>query len=160
MADTPIVHCPIGRGQINPSQTPETGMPSVTPQYRDFILDLLTPLHPQPRRMFSGVGLFCDGAMFGLLVRDAFYLRVSDATREAFERAGSAPFSYDRSGRNVSLAAYYEVPEGLLDQPDELLQWARDAIDAASAAKRKPKAARKRGPPVIARSKATTQSRS
>ena len=37
--------------------------------FQDFILDLLGPLHPVPRRMFGGVGLFHDGMMFGLLVR-------------------------------------------------------------------------------------------
>jgi len=112
-------------------------MPSVTPQYRDFILDLLSPLQPLARRTFSGVGLFADGVMFGLLVREAFYLRVSDATRGNFEDAGSVPFSYDRAGRQVSLTAYYEVPERLLEQPDELRQWARDAIGAAHMAKRR-----------------------
>ncbi|HUB13237.1 MAG TPA: TfoX/Sxy family protein [Acetobacteraceae bacterium] len=112
-------------------------MASVTRQYQDFILDLLAPLAPLPRRMFGGVGLFRDGAMFGLLVRETCYLRVSDATRARYESAGSAPFSYDRAGRRVSIAAYYELPEGLLDQPDELLRWARDAIAAARAVKRR-----------------------
>ncbi|HUN41688.1 MAG TPA: TfoX/Sxy family protein [Acetobacteraceae bacterium] len=114
-------------------------MPSVTPQYRDFILDLLAPLRPQTRRMFSGIGLFADGVMFGMLIREACYLRVSDATRGRFEAAGSMPFSYDRAGRMVSLSAYYAVPEGLLDQPDDLLQWARDAIGAAATVKRRRK---------------------
>ena len=81
--------------------------------------------------MFSGVGLFHGGVMFGLLVRDAMYLRVDAATRESFERAGSRPFSYQRGEREVSLSAYYGVPEDLLDRQDELLQWARDAIEAA-----------------------------
>lgn len=110
-------------------------MPSVTRQFQDFILDLLTPLDPAARRMFGGVGLFHSGVMFGLLVRDTFYLRVDDTTRAQFERAGSLPFSYDRGGRMVSIAAYYAVPEGLMDQPEELLQWARDAIGAARNAK-------------------------
>ena len=112
-------------------------MASVTPQYQSFILDLLAPLQPVPRRMFSGVGLFRDGVMFGLLVRDAFYLRVDERTRGRFEAAGSAPFSYSRAGRMVSLGAYYAVPDGLLDQPDELVTWARDAIAAARAVKRR-----------------------
>lgn len=112
-------------------------MPSVTPQFQAFILDLLAPLDPAARRMFSGVGLFHNGAMFGLLVRDVFYLRVSDATRESYEAAGSAPFSYSRAGRMVSLAWSYAVPEGLLDQQDELLQWARAAIRVAGAVKRR-----------------------
>jgi DNA transformation protein and related proteins len=106
-------------------------MPSVSSGFQDFILDLLGPLDPMPRRMFSGVGLFHGGVMFGLLVREALYLRVDDITRERFERAGSEPFSYLRGERQVSLSAYYVVPEGLLDQQDELLQWARGAIEAA-----------------------------
>jgi len=112
-------------------------MATVTGRYQDFILDLLGPLSPVPRRMFSGVGLFHSGAMFGLLVRDTMYLRVDAATRERFERAGSLPFSYTRSGRQVSLSAYYAVPEEMFDQPDELLQWARDAVTVARAAHRR-----------------------
>lgn len=104
---------------------------TVSREYLDFILDLLRPLAPMPRRMFSGVGLFHSGAMFALLVRDTMYLRVDDTTRERFEQAGSEPFSYSRAGRQVSLSAYYVLPEVLLDQPDELLQWAREAVGAA-----------------------------
>jgi len=112
-------------------------MSGVSQQFHDFILDLLAPLDPAARRMFSGVGLFHGGVMFGLLVREAFYLRVDDDTRERFQRAGSTAFSYMRGGRRVSIAAYYAVPEGLLDQPDELLQWARHAIGSARAAQRR-----------------------
>ena len=83
--------------------------------------------------MFSGVGLFHGGVMFGLLARDAMYLRVDDTTRERFEGAGSQPFSYLRGEREVSLSAYYVVPEDLLDRQDELLQWTRDAIAICSA---------------------------
>ena len=119
-------------------------MASVTRQFQDFILDLLAPLQPLPRRMFSGVGLFHGGVMFGLLVRESFYLRVDDRTRERFEAAGSAPFSYLRSGREVSLAAYYAVPESLFDQPDEAVQWAREAIAAARAVARRPSRRRRK----------------
>ena len=89
----------------------------VSQGFQEFILDLLDPLAPVARRMFSGVGLFHDGVMFGLLVRDAMYLRVDDATRQHFERAGSGPFSYQRGEREVSLSAYYSVPEDLMDRP-------------------------------------------
>jgi DNA transformation protein len=112
--------------------------------FQAFILDLLAPLAPVPRRMFSGVGLFHGGAMFALLVRDAMYLRVDDTTRERFERAGSLPFSYRRGEREVSLSAYYAVPEDLLDRQDELLQWARDAIATARRAASNARPARSR----------------
>ena len=104
---------------------------SVSQGFQDFVLDLLGPLAPMPRRMFSGVGLFHGGVMFALLVRDAMYLRVDDTTREHFERAGSRPFSYQRGEREVSLTGYYVVPEDLLDRQEELLLWARDAIASA-----------------------------
>ena len=104
---------------------------AVSHAFQDFVLDLLRPLDPLPRRMFSGVGLFHGGVMFGLLVHDTMYLRVDDQTRGRFVDAGSGPFSYMRAGREVSLAAYYRVPEDLLDRHDDLLQWARDAVGAS-----------------------------
>ena len=104
---------------------------AVSRGFQDFILDLLDPINPVSRRMFSGVGLFHGGVMFGLLVRDTMYLRVDETTREQFEREGSSPFTYQRGERKVSLSSYYVVPEGLLDQPHELLQWVRNAVAAA-----------------------------
>ncbi len=104
---------------------------AVSRGYQAFILDLLGPLEPMARRMFSGVGLFHNGVMFGLIARDVLYFRVDDTTRERFERAGSRPFSYMRGTREVSLSAYYLVPEDLLDRQDDLLQWARDAVTSA-----------------------------
>ena len=112
---------------------------AVSRGYQAFILDLLGPLEPMARRMFSGVGLFQNGVMFGLIARDVLYFRVDDATRERFERAGSRPFSYMRGTREVSLSAYYLVPEDLLDRQDELLQWARDAVTSAHSAQRRRK---------------------
>ena len=112
-------------------------MPGVSPRFQVFIVDLLAPLSPVARRMFSGVGLFHSGAMFGLLVRDTLYFRVDATTRERFECAGSEPFSYMRGERRVRLSAYYAVPEDLFDQPDELLTWARDAVTVARAASRR-----------------------
>ncbi len=110
---------------------------TVSRGYQDFIVDLLAPLDPAARRMFGGVGLFHSGAMFGLLVRDTLYLRVDTTTQARFEQAGSRPFSYTRAGREVSLSAYYFVPEDLMDRPDELLDWARSSVTVARAAKRR-----------------------
>ena len=72
---------------------------------------------PRPRRMFSGVGLFHGGVMFALLVRDAMYLRVDDDDARTIRTCRQRPFSYQRGEREVSLSAYYVVPEDLLDRP-------------------------------------------
>jgi DNA transformation protein len=109
---------------------------AVSAGYQAFILDLLRPLAPSARRMFGGVGLFHGGVMFGLLVRDTFHLRVDEVTRVRYEDAGSGPFTYSRMGRKVALSSYYAVPEDLMDRPEELLDWAREAAVAAGRARR------------------------
>ncbi|MCO6417322.1 TfoX/Sxy family protein [Siccirubricoccus sp. KC 17139] len=96
-----------------------------------FLAEQLAPLGPvAPRRMFSGHGLFCHGVMFGLVVREALYLRGDAQNRPVFEAAGAAPFSYSRQGRRVELA-YWRVPDHLLDEAEELLVWARSGLAAA-----------------------------
>ena len=83
------------------------------------------------RRMFSGYGLFRQGAMFGLIARDTFYLRVDDRNRPDFAAAGSRVFTYRREGREVELRGYMECPPDILEDPEEMLRWAKAAASAA-----------------------------
>ena len=83
------------------------------------------------RRMFGGVGIYADGIMFALGHDDRIYLKADDLTRNAFEREGQGPFTYEtRTGRHA-LASYWCVPDRLHDDPDELAQWAAAALAAA-----------------------------
>jgi len=86
------------------------------------------------RRMFSGHGLFRQGAMFGLIARDTFYLRVDERTRADFAAAGSRVFTYRREGREVELRGYMECPPDLLEDAEEMIRWAEAAASAALAA--------------------------
>ncbi|MGH7124348.1 MAG: TfoX/Sxy family protein [Stellaceae bacterium] len=86
------------------------------------------------RRMFSGYGLFRQGAMFGLIARDTFYLRVDERNRPDFIAASSRVFTYRREGREVELRGYMECPPDLLEDPDEMIRWAKAAAAAALAA--------------------------
>jgi len=102
----------------------------------DFIRDLFAPFGPVTvRRMFSGAGIFCDGLMFGLVVRDVIYLKVDETNIADFECEGSAAFTYTRGknqGRPTQHALpYWRLPERLYDDPDELADWARRAFAAA-----------------------------
>jgi DNA transformation protein and related proteins len=116
----------------------EYAMP-VGAEFKAFVLDLLTPLRPTARRLFSGVGIMRDGIMFALLANDTMYFRVDDRTRTRFIEAGCTPFRYNRAGREVSMDSYYAVPDSLYDEPDTLLAWARDALDSAQRTTRKPR---------------------
>jgi DNA transformation protein and related proteins len=112
---------------------------AVGAEFQEFVLDLLASLRPSARRMFGGVGIMRDGLMFALLAGDTMYFRVDERTRAKFDAEGCVPFSYHRAGREVEIGSYYAVPDRLYDEPDALLEWARDAIGAAHAVKRPPR---------------------
>jgi DNA transformation protein len=112
----------------------------------EFIHELFAQFGPVTvRRMFSGAGIFRDGLMFGLVIRDVIYLKVDETNAAEFEREGSTPFTYTRgrtSGRPRQHALpYWRLPERLYDEPDELAVWARRAF---AVAERKKFAGRKR----------------
>jgi DNA transformation protein len=118
-----------------------------------FLQEQLAPLgHVTTRRMFSGAGVYCDGVIFALVLRDTLFFKVDDGNRAAYRAEGLETFSYQAKGRTVTVGAYWQVPERLFDDPDEMLDWARAAVAAgrraaANAKKpraRKPKARRKR----------------
>jgi len=96
-----------------------------------YLEDVLRALGPiTVRRMFGGAGVFADGVMFGLITDDRLYFKADDATRGTFEAEGLGPFTYRTRGRIVALS-YWRVPERLLDDPDEMAHWGRQALAAA-----------------------------
>ena len=110
-----------------------------------FLADILAPLgHITARRMFGGAGVYCDGVIFALLLRDALYLKADDASIAAFEAEGMGPFTYETSSGERRLTSYWRAPERLFDEPDEFVVWARTALAVSHAAKSKPKSAKKR----------------
>jgi DNA transformation protein len=108
---------------------------ATTPGVQAFLEELLAPMGGVSlRRMFSGHGIFRDGLMFGLVIRDVLYLKADDATRAAFEAEGSAPFTYTGAkGREVR-TSHWRVPGRLFDEPDAFIEWARTAFAAAGRA--------------------------
>jgi DNA transformation protein and related proteins len=96
------------------------------------------------RRMFSGAGVYCDGVIFALILRDTLNFRVDDGNRAAYEAEGMAPFSYEAQGKVRQVGAYWRVPERLLDEPEEMFTWARAALTAGRRAVAKKKPARRR----------------
>ena len=85
---------------------------AVSADFLEFLKDQLRGLgHVTSRRMFSGAGLYCDGVIFALILRDTLYFKVDDGNRRAYEAEGLRPFSYDAGGRTVEIGAYWKVPE-------------------------------------------------
>jgi DNA transformation protein len=118
-------------------------------EFLEHLRDMLDGFGPfAVRRMFGGAGLFRDGIMFALVADDVLYLKADDASRPAFEAAGSSPFTYDRKGRAAVAMSYWRAPEEDMDDVEALCGWAVKGWEAARrvvARKQKP---RKRGRPA------------
>ena len=118
---------------------------------RDFLIDLFADFGPVTiRRLFSGFGISADGTNFALALRGGLYLRADDQTIPRFEAEGSKPFQYQTRAKTVTVGSYWQLPERLYDDPEELTGWARAALAAAQRAAlgkrpkaRKAKAAKK-----------------
>jgi DNA transformation protein len=115
------------------------------------------------RRMFGGIGVYCDGFFFAIISDGVIYFRVSDASRPAFAADGSRAFTYMTKEGPRELHSYWQVPERLLDDLDELCEWGRASVAAARDKQReevrKPrtkKAGARRSAPAKAKSKAKT----
>jgi DNA transformation protein len=93
---------------------------------RDFLIDLFANFGPVAiRRMFSGFGISADGINFALALRGGLYLRADDQTIPQFEAEGSKPFQYQTRAKTVTVGSYWQLPERLYDDPEELTGWAR-----------------------------------
>jgi DNA transformation protein len=91
----------------------------------DYVLGHLAGLAGlRSRRMFGGQGLYAGDVFFGIIYRGRLYFRTSEQTRAVYIAAGMAPFR-PRAGQ--TLRSYYEVPTGVMADPQELLRWAQAA---------------------------------
>lgn len=98
----------------------------VSAAYKSFIQDLLADFGPVSiRRMFSGAGVYADGVMFAILADDTLYLKADEVSARDFAAEGKGPFTYRPKGRGPVALSYWEVPERLLDDPEELVTWAK-----------------------------------
>ncbi len=77
------------------------------------------------RGMFGGFGIFKGGVMFALVnSAGTLHLRVGPATRSRYEACGAVAH-----GR----MPYFEVPDAVREEPEQLLVWAREAAEVAAA---------------------------
>jgi len=113
---------------------------SASEGFIELLKDCMSGLGPvSVRRMFGGAGIYADSVMFGLIADDTLYLKADDKTKCDFEAEGLEPFVYEGGGRTIAMS-YWRIPERLLDDPDEMVAWARTALGVAQrAAAAKPK---------------------
>lgn len=109
-----------------------------------FCLDLFSGLpRVEARSMFGGHAFYVGAAMFAIGDADEWrvWLKTDGATRARFEEAGGEPFVYtDKHGRSATMS-FLTVPDAAMEEAEEMLPWARLALEAAERAVAKRRAA-------------------
>ena len=101
---------------------------AVSAEFRDYVLDQLRAVAPvTAKAMFGGVGIYSRGLFFALIAEDVLYFKVDATTRKAYEERGSRAFNPFGKGT----MGYYELPEDILEDAEELREWMRAALAVA-----------------------------
>lgn len=131
---------------------------AVSNDYERYVLEQLVELGDvQTRRMFGGVGLYHDTLFFALIDDDVLYFKVDESSRVDYVARGMKPFCPYPNKPGYEMGGYYQVPADVLEEPSDLVAWARRSCDVALAAReskpvRKTKSERKKEqrPPKVA----------
>jgi DNA transformation protein len=99
----------------------------------DALHDLFAGLGPVTiRRMFGGKGIYHNGVIIAVELRGELMLKADAQSAPEFEQVGCTQWTYvgSRHGKTVAMP-YWSVPDGAMDDPDEMAPWARLAYEAA-----------------------------
>lgn len=100
-------------------------------QFTDALPELFESLgRVTVKRMFGGAGLWHDGLMCALVVRDTLYLKTDETTRPFFDALDLPAFRYERGGK-VMETSYRQPPETVFEDRQEAALWVRRAYEAA-----------------------------
>jgi DNA transformation protein len=94
--------------------------------FKGFVLDQLSGLRGVTcRAMFGGHGLYRGEIFFGILHKSRLYFKTDDRTRTAYRERGMKPF---RPNAKQTLKSYYEVPIEIIEDQDQLVEWAERSV--------------------------------
>jgi DNA transformation protein len=93
--------------------------------FKDFVLDQLKDLDGvETWRMFGGFGLYQYETFFGIVHKGRLYFKVDQATIREYRKRKMKPF---RPNAKQTLKSYYQVPVAIIENADELKEWAAKA---------------------------------
>lgn len=78
------------------------------------------------RRMFGGWGLYSEDRFFGIVSDEVLYFKTNEVTRQKYVALDSTCF---RPSEEQVLKNYYEVPADVLENPEQLSEWAIEAAN-------------------------------
>ena len=104
---------------------------AVQPQFLAYMLEQLEGLPDlRSRRMFGGVGLYSGELFFGLIDDDTVFFK-TDGSNNADYIARKMPRFMPFPERPEAVMAYYQVPADVIEDNEELKDWARKSVAVA-----------------------------
>lgn len=99
----------------------------VSNDFLEFFLDQLSGWRDvSSRKMFGGVGLYCEEVTFAFIADDVVYFKVNDTNRAQYEAAECGPFKPFKN--QTTVLSYYELPAEILESREELAEWAEQSL--------------------------------
>ena len=106
-------------------------------EYTEYVLELLEPIGPvRASRFFGGVGISHGLVQFAMIMGSSLYFVVNDNTRQKYEKAGMTAFSYTTRKGRIQVRKYFELPEEVLTDTEQLRLWASESIQVAAKTKK------------------------
>lgn len=120
----------------------------VQDQYLAYVLEQLGGLGSlRSNRMFGGIGLYSRELFFGLIDDDTLFFKTDESNIAPYRERGMPRFM-PFPDRPEAVLGYHQVPADVIEDAEQLVAWARQAVDVAlrsqvAKAARKRRAARK-----------------
>lgn len=126
---------------------------AISKDFADYCCELLAGEgSPLAKRMFGGWGISVDGVTIAVIAdltklggaNEKLYLKVDEVTKTQFEAAGGKRFEMESKDGKTMGMNYFTTPDETMESADDMLPWARMALNVAldAKAKAKPKAAK------------------
>jgi len=113
--------------------------------YLAYVLEQLAALGAlRSNRMFGGIGLYSREIFFGLIDDDTVYFKTDDTNIAPYRERGMPRFM-PFPDRPEAVLGYHQVPADVIEDAEQLVDWARKAVEVALR-RQVEKAAQKRKP--------------
>jgi DNA transformation protein and related proteins len=103
----------------------------VQDQYLAYILEQLAGIGAlRSNRMFGGIGLYSRELFFGLIDDDTLFFKTDESNIAPYRERRMARFM-PFPDRPEAVLGYHQVPADVIEDAEQLVEWARKSVDVA-----------------------------
>ncbi len=100
--------------------------------FLEYVQDRLKVCGPLTfKNMFGGYGVYSGPQIFAMVIKDNLYFRVGPSNQSEYETAGMSPFTYAGKDGKLVRISYWQVPEEILEDNEDLRFWFQKALAEA-----------------------------